>query len=94
MVVSETVSVRIIPAKKVWNLRVEKRVSATSAMLGQMKGIKAMGLTPAFFNRIQGLRHIEIKKSQRYRIFMISLHVLGIYVLVLRKFYRLPLLRF
>jgi hypothetical protein len=71
------VSAGIIPAKRAWNLGVQKRVSATSTMLGQMKGIKVMGLVPAFSRWIQAFRQDEINMSQKYRIFMVSIFVIG-----------------
>jgi hypothetical protein len=51
---SEVISTSIIPTKIAWNLGVQKRVSAISAMLNQMKGIKVMGLDPTFAEKNPG----------------------------------------
>jgi hypothetical protein len=45
-------------------------------MLGQMKGIKATGLLPAFSGQIHKSR-LEIKLSKKYRLYSLSLHVIG-----------------
>ena len=60
-----------------WNQGVQERVSATSSMLGQIKGIKMMGLSPFFSDHIQGLRQKEINLSLKFRYIIVLLEVIG-----------------
>ena len=50
-----------------WIERVQERLRATSSMLGDMKTIKMLGLTPVMSVVIQNLRQTEITFSERYR---------------------------
>jgi hypothetical protein len=75
--VSEKISVKIIPAKISWNYAVQERVSATSSMLGQMKGIKITGMAGSFSSIIQSLREQEISVPKKFRGFLVSLQALG-----------------
>ncbi|KXH55546.1 hypothetical protein CSAL01_07340 [Colletotrichum salicis] len=61
-------STRMAPARVAWNQGVQKRVSITSSMLTQIKGIKMMGLTDHFSDIIQKLRVSELKLSTKFRI--------------------------
>ena len=46
-------------------------------MLGQIKGIKMMGLSPFFSDHIQGLRQKEINLSLKFRYIIVLLEVIG-----------------
>ncbi|ETS85549.1 hypothetical protein PFICI_03574 [Pestalotiopsis fici W106-1] len=61
------------PARGMWNQAVQKRVSITSSMLSQIKGIKMMGLTDYIANLIQGLRANELELSKKFRGFIIRI---------------------
>lgn len=50
-----------------WIERVQERLRATSSMLGDMKAIKMLGLTPVMSVVIRNLRQAEILSSERYR---------------------------
>ncbi|KAK0627622.1 P-loop containing nucleoside triphosphate hydrolase protein [Immersiella caudata] len=67
-VLNEKIAGKMGPAKMAWNQGVQERVSATSSMLSQMKGIKMRGLAGFFSQRIQSLRDEEIKLSKTYRV--------------------------
>lgn len=66
------------PARVKWNQAIQERIGSASNMLGQMKGIKMMGLTDFFHNLLQGLRVIELKLSVKFRLILVQLHFLGI----------------
>ncbi|KAE9377881.1 putative ABC multidrug transporter [Stipitochalara longipes BDJ] len=55
-------------ARGQWNRGVQKRVSATSSMLAQIKGLKMMGLTGYMSTLIQELRITELNLSKKFRI--------------------------
>ncbi|KAJ0327043.1 hypothetical protein COL5a_006217 [Colletotrichum fioriniae] len=71
-------STRMAPARVAWNQGVQKRVSITSSMLTQIKGIKMMGLTDHFSDIIQKLRVSELKLSTKFRILVTILSVIVI----------------
>ena len=50
-----------------WIEKVQERLRATSSMLGDMKAIKMLGLTPVMSVVIQNLRKTEVTSSERYR---------------------------
>ncbi|RDW75794.1 hypothetical protein BP5796_06615 [Coleophoma crateriformis] len=54
-------------SQKAWIERVQKRISATSNMLGDMKAVKMLGLAPTLSTIVEGLRNIEIKTSHHFR---------------------------
>ncbi|KAK7455438.1 hypothetical protein Landi51_02642 [Colletotrichum acutatum] len=70
-------STRMAPARVAWNHGVQKRVSITSSMLTQIKGIKMMGLTDHFSDIIQKLRVSELKLSTKFRILVTILSVIA-----------------
>jgi ATP-binding cassette, subfamily C (CFTR/MRP), member 1 len=76
-VLNEKIAGKMGPAKMAWNQGVQERVSATSSMLSQMKGIKMTGLAGFFSQHIQGLRDKEIKLSKTYRVATICLQFMG-----------------
>ncbi|KAL4976783.1 P-loop containing nucleoside triphosphate hydrolase protein [Aspergillus desertorum] len=51
----------------VWLEAIEKRISATSSMLGSMKGIKMLGLQSSLMKSIHNLRIDELEISKRFR---------------------------
>ncbi|KAK0732544.1 putative ABC multidrug transporter [Apiosordaria backusii] len=67
-ILTEQMSIRIVGAKIAWNQGVQSRVSSTSSMLGQMKGLKMTGLSGFFSSRISCLRQSEIGLSKKYRL--------------------------
>ncbi len=50
-------------ARAAWNLEMESRVSATSNVLAQIKGIKSMGLSVMITEYLQAIRRQEIQIS-------------------------------
>lgn len=65
------------PATIAWNAAVQTRVGHVSEMLGQIKGIKMMGLTPHFHTLIHQLRLDEIKVSEKLRWLIVGFATLG-----------------
>ncbi|KAK1991372.1 putative multidrug resistance protein MDR [Colletotrichum falcatum] len=61
------------PARMVWSKGVQKRVSATSNMLGHIKGLKIMGLTGYMATAIQTLRCNELEVSKKFRLALIRI---------------------
>ncbi|KAK6086081.1 ABC multidrug transporter [Seiridium cupressi] len=61
------------PARTMWNQAVQKRVSSTSSMLSQIKGLKMMGLTDYIAKSIQGLRASELELSKRFRAYIVKI---------------------
>ncbi|KAK3403550.1 P-loop containing nucleoside triphosphate hydrolase protein [Sordaria brevicollis] len=59
------------PAQAAWNERVQKRVAVTANMLGDMKAVKMLGLTPILGNIIENLRRAEMKTSEKFRKYLI-----------------------
>ncbi|GKT96370.1 LOW QUALITY PROTEIN: ABC transporter [Colletotrichum tofieldiae] len=70
-------SARMAPARIAWNQGVQKRVSITSSMLTQIKGVKMMGLTDHFSGIVQKLRVSEMKLSVKFRILITILSVIA-----------------
>lgn len=65
------------PARMEWNAQVQKRVATTSSMLGQIKGIKMMGLSNRISSLIQSLRIIELDTSKAFRMFFVWISMIG-----------------
>ncbi|OAQ95889.1 hypothetical protein LLEC1_01632 [Akanthomyces lecanii] len=63
------------PAFSNWNQSIETRVAKTSNILGQLPGIKMLGLGPTISIYLQRLRVKEVEVSKDYRI-LVSLSVL------------------
>ncbi|KAK1958778.1 ABC multidrug transporter [Colletotrichum sublineola] len=61
------------PARMMWNEGVQERVSTTSSMLAQIKGIKMMGLTDYFATMVQQLRIAELNMSKKFRMFIVRI---------------------
>ncbi|OLN96559.1 Canalicular multispecific organic anion transporter 1-like protein 1 [Colletotrichum chlorophyti] len=75
--VTTKLSARMAPARVTWNQGVQKRVSVTSSMLTQIKGIKMMGLTDHFSGIVQKLRVAELKLSVKFRVLVTMLSVIA-----------------
>ncbi|KAF9879602.1 ABC multidrug transporter [Colletotrichum karsti] len=74
--ITTKLSARMAPARVAWNQGVQKRVSITSSMLNQIKGIKMMGLTDHFSSIVQKLRATELKLSVKFRVLITGLSVI------------------
>lgn len=56
----------------------QERVSTTSSVLNQIKGIKMMGLEDRIFDLIQSLRVSEVDSSKSFRLFIVWMNMIGI----------------
>ncbi|KAF9882288.1 ABC multidrug transporter [Colletotrichum karsti] len=61
------------PARMAWNEGVQERVSITSSMLSQIKGVKMMGLANYFAKTVQHLRVKELDMSKKFRVFIVRI---------------------
>jgi ATP-binding cassette, subfamily C (CFTR/MRP), member 1 len=50
-----------------WLEAIERRISATSAMLSSMKGIKMCGLKQTLYDNLHNLRMEELQISKKFR---------------------------
>lgn len=57
----------IMSRQAMWLEAIEKRISATSAMLSSMKGVKMCGLKDILLHNIQKLRVDELRISKKFR---------------------------
>ena len=57
----------VIARQALWLQAMERRISATTQMLGGMKRIKMCGLSQTLFDNIQGLRVDELQISKKFR---------------------------
>ncbi|KAL4941343.1 hypothetical protein BDV06DRAFT_223239 [Aspergillus oleicola] len=57
----------VVARQAMWLEAIERRISATSSMLGSMKGIKMLGLQPFFLKFVHGLRTDELGISKKFR---------------------------
>ena len=57
----------IVSRQAMWLEAIEKRISATSTMIGAMKGIKMSGLKQTLFDNLQNLRVQELNISKKFR---------------------------
>ena len=64
-------------ARMTWSKGVQKRVHITSFLLGQIKGIKMMGLSELMRDKIQGLRVSEISLSKKFRTLVSFMNLMG-----------------
>ncbi|OLN88034.1 Multidrug resistance-associated protein 7 [Colletotrichum chlorophyti] len=64
--ITERATDGIGPARMQWNEGVQNRVSMTSSMLAQIKGIKMMGLTDCLSSVLQDLRVSELELSKSW----------------------------
>jgi hypothetical protein len=65
------------PARVAWNAKVQKRVSTTSSVLGQIKAVKMMGLSTRVNQLVQSLRVEEIESSKAFRMFFVWITLIG-----------------
>ncbi|KAK7213111.1 hypothetical protein V2G26_020289 [Clonostachys chloroleuca] len=65
------------PALVDWKAAIQRRVAMASDMLGQMKGIKMIGLTAFFHSLVRTLRLDEIKISYRFRRLLAGIMILS-----------------
>lgn len=77
------------PARAMWNQTIQKRVSSTSSMLTQIKGLKMMGLTDYIAKSIQDLRASELEVSKIFRAFIVKIVLIGMLYHTLHKSPRL-----
>lgn len=56
-----------VGAQKAWVERIEKRLTVTSTVLGDMKAVKMLGLSDVLFSIISTLRKVELKTSTKFR---------------------------
>jgi hypothetical protein len=61
----------IMSRQAMWLEAIERRISATSAMLASMKGVKMCGLSETLLASLQKLRVDEMNISKRFRKLMI-----------------------
>lgn len=57
----------IMSSQAVWLEAIERRIEATTAMLGSMKGVKMCGLTEVLMTNIHNLRIEELSISKKFR---------------------------
>lgn len=57
----------IMSRQAMWLEAIEKRISATTAMVGAMKGIKMSGLKQTLFDNLHKLRRDELEISKKFR---------------------------
>jgi ATP-binding cassette, subfamily C (CFTR/MRP), member 1 len=57
----------IMSRQAMWLEAIEKRISATSAMLSSMKGVKMCGLKDTLLASLQKLRVDELRISKKFR---------------------------
>ncbi|GJN66171.1 hypothetical protein PLICBS_000187 [Purpureocillium lilacinum] len=65
-------SVRAKDAQRRWVEKVEKRLQATSAFLGDIKAVKMLNLSDVMHKTIQGLRKEEVDTSRSFRKLLVS----------------------
>ncbi|KAI1844325.1 hypothetical protein JX266_009419 [Neoarthrinium moseri] len=64
-------------ARMAWNSKVQKRVSTTSSVLHQIKGIKMMGMSDRISQLIQRLRVSELTASKSFRILIVWMNMIA-----------------
>lgn len=76
-VCAAVIAPKLGPARVLWNAAIQQRVGDTSNMLSQIKGVKMMGLTDFFLDRLQELRAHELRLSVKFRWIQVYLHGLA-----------------
>uniref|UniRef100_A0A8H7KFW9 ABC transporter n=1 Tax=Bionectria ochroleuca TaxID=29856 RepID=A0A8H7KFW9_BIOOC len=76
-VLSAIIGPAMEPALVDWKAAIQRRVAKASDMLGQMKGIKMIGLTGFFHSLVRTLRLDEIKISYRFRWLLAGIMILS-----------------
>lgn len=59
-------------AQMQWIERIQERLKVTTAMLGEMKAVKMLGLTQVMSNGVQKLRTDEINTSKSFRKLLVA----------------------
>ena len=62
----------VVERQALWLEAIERRISATTVMLGSMKRVKMCGLTDIMFDNLHGLRKQELKISKGFRRLLIG----------------------
>ena len=62
----------VVQRQALWLEAIERRISATTKMLGSMKRIKMCGLADILFDNLHGLRLQELEISRRFRRLLIG----------------------
>ena len=57
----------VMARQAVWLKAIERRITATTTMLGAMKGVKMCGLTDILSKTLQDLRVSELRISKKFR---------------------------
>jgi len=57
----------VMSRQAMWLEAIERRITATTAMLSAMKGVKMCGLTSTLSKTIQDLRVEEMRISRKFR---------------------------
>lgn len=57
----------VMSRQAMWLEAIERRITATTAMLSSMKGVKMCGLTSTLSKNIQELRVEEMRISRKFR---------------------------
>jgi hypothetical protein len=57
----------VVARQAMWLEAIERRISATTSMLGSMKGIKMLGLQSSLLRLVHGLRMEELDISRKFR---------------------------
>jgi ATP-binding cassette subfamily C (CFTR/MRP) protein 1 len=57
----------VMSRQAMWLEAIEKRITATTAMLSAMKGVKMCGLTDTLSKSLQDLRVDELRISRKFR---------------------------
>ncbi len=75
---SRYVAQQLQPGQKAWNAATQRRIAATSSMLGSMKLIKMLGLQNCVANLTRRLREEELKTASRVRWVMVYYNASGL----------------
>ena len=57
----------VMQRQQLWLVAIERRITATAAMLGAMKGVKMCGLISVLETNLQQLRIDELNISKKFR---------------------------
>ena len=67
-IIGSVIAVSLVMSRQaLWLEAIERRVAATSAMLGSMKGVKMCGMTDQLLESIQQMRLDELRISEKFR---------------------------
>ncbi|KAJ5799427.1 uncharacterized protein N7518_001495 [Penicillium psychrosexuale] len=61
----------VVAGQAKWLEAIEKRINATSGMLGSIKGVKMLGLQDSFMKFVHGLRISELDISKKFRTLLV-----------------------